>query len=74
METIQKYFGPLLFETYIRDNVALAEAPASRQDIFGYASSSNGAKDYLEVSKEILSRTANPIHLREHSDKTKTTK
>jgi chromosome partitioning protein len=74
VETIQKYFGPLLFETYIRDNVALAEAPASRQDIFGYASSSNGAKDYLEVSKEILNRTANPIHLRERSDEIKTTK
>lgn len=70
VETIQKYFGPLLLETYIRDNVALAEAPASRQDIFSYAKNSNGAKDYLAVCKEIIDRTENPIHLRERSPKT----
>ncbi|MTB53139.1 ParA family protein [Lewinella sp. W8] len=69
VETIQKYFGPLLLETYIRDNVALAEAPASRQDIFEYAPSSNGAEDYLAVCKEIIERTKHPIHLRERSDK-----
>ncbi|MEM6398087.1 MAG: ParA family protein [Bacteroidota bacterium] len=70
VETIQKYFGPLLFETYIRDNVALAEAPAQRQDIFSYAPSSNGAEDYLAVCKEIIARTANPIHERERSSTT----
>lgn len=64
VETIKKYFGPLLFETYIRDNVALAEAPAQQQDIFSYAASSNGAEDYLAVCKEILDRTANPIQNR----------
>lgn len=64
VETIQKYFGPLLFDTYIRDNVALAEAPAQRQDIFSYARSSNGAEDYLAVCKEILERTADPIQNR----------
>lgn len=69
VETIQKYFGPLLLETYIRDNVALAEAPASRQDIFDYAPNSNGAEDYLAVCKEIIERTKHPIHLRERSDK-----
>ena len=74
VETIQKYFGPLLLETYIRDNVALAEAPASRQDIFAYNRSSNGAKDYLAVCKEIIDRTENPIHLRERSGKNKTAK
>ena len=69
VETIKKYFGPLLLETYIRDTVALAEAPASRQDIFSYSASSNGAKDYMEVAKEVIDRTENPIHLRERSDK-----
>ena len=64
VETIKKYFGPLLFETYIRDNVALAEAPASRSDIFAYAPNSNGAKDYLALCHEILDRTEKPIHTR----------
>lgn len=57
VETILKYFGPLVFETYIRDNVALAEAPAQRQDIFAYNGTSSGAEDYLNLSKEILERT-----------------
>lgn len=57
VETIQKYFGRLVFETYIRDNVALAEAPAQRQDIFAYNGSSSGAEDYLKLCKEIMERT-----------------
>ena len=54
VQTIQKYFGRLVFETYIRDNVALAEAPAQRKDIFAYSGSSSGAEDYLNLSKEIM--------------------
>lgn len=56
LETIKKYFGKKVLETRIRDNVALAEAPAQRKDIFSYNKSSNGAKDYLALSKEILMR------------------
>ena len=55
--TIKKYFGEKVFETLIRDNVALAEAPAQRKDIFEYSPSSSGAEDYLKLSKEILVRT-----------------
>jgi chromosome partitioning protein len=40
----------------VRDNVSLAEAPAARQDIFEYNEKSNGAEDYLELSKEIINR------------------
>jgi len=36
VETIRKFFGKRVFDTYIRDNVALAEAPAQRKDIFDY--------------------------------------
>lgn len=54
--TIQKHFGDKVFKTYIRDTVALAEAPASRKDIFEYSRNSNGAQDYLDLCKEILER------------------
>jgi len=60
VETIKKYFGPKVFETYIRDNVALAEAPAQRKDIFAYQRKSPGATDYLALCKEIIARTAQP--------------
>lgn len=56
VETIRKYFGSKVFETMIRENVALAEAPSQRQDIFDYSRSSNGAKDYLDITKEIIER------------------
>lgn len=55
--TIKKYFGKLVFNTMIRDNVALAEAPAQRKDIFAYNKNSSGAEDYLSLSKEIIQRT-----------------
>jgi chromosome partitioning protein len=56
VETIEKYFGHLVFDVKIRDNVSLAEAPAQRQDIFTYSPNSMGAQDYLELSKELLQR------------------
>ena len=43
-------------DTNIRDNVSLSEAQANGTDIFNYAPDSNGAQDYYELSKEILTR------------------
>lgn len=57
VETIHKHFGDKVFKTYIRENVALAEAPAQRKDIFDYQPKSTGATDYMELCKEILERT-----------------
>ena len=57
IDTIYKYFGDLVFETKIRDNIALAEAPAQRKDIFAYSPKSPGAQDYLSLAKEIVIRT-----------------
>lgn len=56
VDTIHKYFGKKVFNTLIRDNVSLAEAPAARQDIFSYSSRSSGAKDYLALAQEIIDR------------------
>jgi chromosome partitioning protein len=55
-EEVGKYFGDVLFETVIRVNVALAEAPSNGKDIFEYAPDSNGAADYADLVKEILKR------------------
>lgn len=53
---IESHFKSEVFKTKIRDNVALAEAPAQGKDIFSYNSKCNGAIDYLELSKEINKR------------------
>ena len=42
-----------LLKTRIRENIALAEAPARGLDIFKHQAKSNGALDYLALAKEI---------------------
>lgn len=53
-ETVRGYFGSLVFETVIRTNVALAEAPAAGKSIFEYDPKSSGAEDYLNLVEEII--------------------
>jgi len=43
-----------VFDTPIRRNIKLAEAPSYGQSIFDYAADSNGAKDYETLAREIL--------------------
>ena len=50
---IKDYFGPKVFKTIIRDNVALAEAPSHHKTIFEYDGNSAGAQDYFALAKEI---------------------
>jgi chromosome partitioning protein len=53
-ELIREAFGEHVFDTYIRDNVSLAEAPVRGKNIFEYCPRSYGAQDYLALSKEVL--------------------
>ncbi|TWT32539.1 Soj-like protein [Posidoniimonas corsicana] len=46
--------GVRLFETRIRRNIRLAEAPSFGQSIFGYAPESPGAEDYGALTGELL--------------------
>jgi len=55
-DSIRKYYTDQVFNTMIRDNVAIAEAPEQGLDIYRYAPKSNGATDYLELAKEIATR------------------
>lgn len=52
-DTIRNYFGDLVFMTIIRENVALAEAPAHGKTIFEYAPKSPGAEDYSNLALEL---------------------
>jgi chromosome partitioning protein len=55
-DTVREYFGDLVFDTIIRTNVALAEAPARGGSIFDYEHRSSGAEDYASLAKEVLAR------------------
>ena len=46
------------FQTRIRRNVRLAEAPSFGQSIFQYAPGSNGAEDYRRLALEVLDQLA----------------
>ena len=56
VEQIRERYGNKICKTKIRENIALAEAPLTGQDIYTYEPTSNGAKDYEALTKEILSR------------------
>lgn len=53
---IENHFKERVFKTKIRDNIALAEAPARGLDIFRYQPKSYGAQDYKALCKEIIKR------------------
>ena len=46
--------GAKFFETRVRRNIRLAEAPSFGQSILDYAPNSNGAEDYLHLALEVL--------------------
>lgn len=53
-EHLKTNMPDLLMKTVIRENIALAECPATYQDIFSYSPDSNGAKDYEALTREML--------------------
>ena len=54
LDTIIMYFDDRVLNAKVRENIALAEAPAAGQDIFEYAPESNGAFDYGRIVNEII--------------------
>ena len=54
------HFPGIPFETPIRENVALAEAPSHGQDIFRYAPRSAGARDFAALCRELARRLPAP--------------
>jgi chromosome partitioning protein len=58
LETMKnsEYLGPLIFNTIIRKNIRLAEAPGMNRSIFKGASKSFGANDYSSLALEVIER------------------
>ena len=54
------------FDTRIRRNIRLAEAPSHGQSIFQYASDSNGAQDYRSLAAEVIQQTLQATDAVEH--------
>lgn len=58
IDKLSDKFTDKLYDTKIRDNIALAEATQSGTDIFTYDEKSNGAQDYTRLIEEFLHRRA----------------
>ena len=57
--------GARFFESKIRRNIRLAEAPSFGQSIMDYAPTSNGAEDYRQLAQEFLA-IANGVTFERH--------
>ena len=64
--------GTYSFDTRIRRNIRLAEAPSYGQSIFDYANNSNGAQDYRSLAAEVMAQTRELEKL-EHAEAETTT-
>jgi chromosome partitioning protein len=56
-DQVQKYFSDFLLNSIIPRNVRLSEAPSHGKPIMLYAGRSRGADAYVELAKEIISRS-----------------
>lgn len=56
VKDLQERFGSIMFETLIKENTHIAEAPSFHQSVLQYAPKSPGAKMYRELAKEFLAR------------------
>jgi chromosome partitioning protein len=55
-QQVRSYFGQKVFDTEIRVNVSLAEAPGVHGSIFQYAPKSRGSEDYQALAEEVMAR------------------
>ena len=56
MAELQKHYGEALFATPISRNVRLSEAPSFGRPVYYHDRSAKGAKEYLRVAEELISR------------------
>jgi len=56
LEALRERFGDTVFESVIRVNTSLREAPSFNQTIFEYSPMSRGAYDYYQLTEEFLGR------------------
>jgi len=56
LDALRERFGDKMFQSVIRVNTSLREAPSFNQTIFEYSPLSRGAFDYYQLTEEFLTR------------------
>ncbi len=54
IDEVRKHFSSMVFDTVIRRNTRLGEAPSFGKSIIDYDATSNGAINYLNLAQELL--------------------
>jgi chromosome partitioning protein len=61
VEQVKKHFDKMVFDTYIQQNVKLAEAPSFGQPVILYDAGCRGAANYLSLAGELLEKQAKNV-------------
>jgi len=56
VEEVRKFFGEKVYSTIISRNVRLSEAPSYGKPVLLYEAVSSGARNYMDLAREFLSR------------------
>jgi len=56
VQEVKDYFGEKVYNTFIKRNVRLGEAPSHGKPILLYDASCNGAQNYMNLATEVLTR------------------
>src|SRR5262249_45052894 len=68
---IERRFAEKVFQTAITSSAKIQEAEANKRTIFQHDRQSNGARDFMDLGREILARLRlqpNPASTEEHAD------
>ena len=66
---LRKHFKDKVFKTAIHSNIKLVEAQVHQQSIYEFAPNSNGVRDYLALSEEVVARTRPEFSLVKQKEK-----
>ncbi len=66
---VKSYFGDQVFSTIIRRNVTIAEAPSFGKPVLLHSATSTGARNYLSLAREVISRSASSASKSSNSPK-----
>ena len=58
VDEVRKHFSSMVFETIIRRNIRLGEAPSYGESIIAYDATSKGAVNYLNLAQELLKKNS----------------
>ena len=58
VDEVRKHFSSMVFDTIIRRNTRLGEAPSYGESIIAYDATSKGAINYLNLAQELLKKNA----------------